>query len=96
LGSFRDALRLEISRANADKLRRVARALIERACEGDVSAIKEIGDRLDGRVPSVVAGDKENPITHQRIERVIVHIEHGRDKVIEHVPSVDPSEGSDS
>jgi hypothetical protein len=75
---FRDALRLEISRANADKLRRVARALIERACEGDVSAIKEIGDRLDGRVPSVVAGDKENPITHQRIERVIVHIEHGR------------------
>jgi hypothetical protein len=36
------------------------------------------GDRIDGRVPNIVAGDKENPITHQRIERVIVQIEHGR------------------
>jgi hypothetical protein len=84
---FRDALRLEISRANADKLRRVARALIERACEGDVSAIKEIGDRLDGRVPSVVAGDKENPITHQRITRVVVQIDRSKGRVIEHDPA---------
>jgi len=30
-------------------LRKVAKALITKASDGDVSAIKEIGDRLDGR-----------------------------------------------
>jgi hypothetical protein len=72
-----DALRLEINRKDADKLRRVARALIDKAMDGDVSAIKEVADRLDGRVPQLVGGDRENPVQFQRIERVIVHIEHG-------------------
>jgi hypothetical protein len=27
--------------------------------EGDVSAIKEVADRLDGRVPQLVGGDRE-------------------------------------
>ena len=56
---FRDALRLEINRKDADKLRRVARALIEKAMDGDVSAIKEVADRLDGRVPQLVGGDRK-------------------------------------
>jgi hypothetical protein len=83
-------------RKGADKLRRSARALIDKAMDGDVQAIKEVADRLDGRVPQVVAGDRENPIPHQRIERVIVQIEREPLKAIEHEPSDGPSEGSDT
>jgi hypothetical protein len=73
---FRDALRMEIDHAgtNHKALRRVARALIKRAQAGDVAAIREIGDRLDGKVPQVIGGDRENPIQFARIERVIVEV----------------------
>lgn len=58
---FRDALRLAISEAedNPRKLRRIAEALYDKAIEGDVAAIKEIGDRLDGKVPQAIGGSEE-------------------------------------
>jgi hypothetical protein len=58
---FRDALRMEIAAAgeNHKALRAVALALIEKAQSGDVQAIKEIGDRLDGKVPQAIGGDDE-------------------------------------
>jgi hypothetical protein len=63
---FRDALRLEIAAAGQDHkaLRQVARALLVRAQDGDVRAIQEIGDRMDGKVPrSLVGDDQGDPIT---------------------------------
>lgn len=53
---FRAALMLEIAAAgeNHKALRAVARALVEKASTGDVQAIKEIGDRLDGKVAQVI------------------------------------------
>lgn len=39
------------------KLDRIAAALVSQACDGDVPAIKEIGDRLDGKVPQAVMGE---------------------------------------
>ncbi len=39
------------------KLDRIVLALVSQACDGDVPAIKEIGDRLDGRVPQAVMGE---------------------------------------
>ena len=47
------------------KLHRVANALYEKAAEGDVSAIKELGDRLDGKAmqENMVTGDADNPLT---------------------------------
>lgn len=61
---FRDALRMEITalQADGDKrgLRRLARALIEKGEDGDVQAIREIADRLDGKVPQAVVGDSEH------------------------------------
>jgi hypothetical protein len=58
---FRDALRMEISEAGDDKrrLRRIAQALLDKAAEGDVPAIKEVADRLDGKVPQGIGGDEE-------------------------------------
>ncbi len=60
---FRDALRLEIAADGVDlkQLRKVARALIIKAETGDVRAIAEIADRLDGKVPQAIGGTDELP-----------------------------------
>ncbi|MEH2695602.1 hypothetical protein DXU03_25850 [Rhizobium johnstonii] len=42
------------------KLRDVADALIAKAIAGDVAAIKEVADRLDGKVPQAVVGDDDH------------------------------------
>lgn len=61
---FRDALRMEIAAAGEDHkaLRRVARALIDKAADGDVPAIKEIADRLDGKPAQAIVGDEDGPV----------------------------------
>ena len=48
---FADALRMEIADAGEDHkaLRGVARKLIEQAEGGDIRAIRELADRLDGK-----------------------------------------------
>ena len=58
--------------ARPGSLRWNARQLLEK---GDVQAIKEIADRLDGKVPQAVVGDDEHDAINvvTRIERVIVH-----------------------
>ena len=58
---FRDALRMEIAAAGDDRkaLRDVAKALIDKAKEGDVTAIRELGDRLDGKPAQAIGGDDE-------------------------------------
>lgn len=72
---FRDALNLAIKESHGDrlKLRAVAESLVEKAIAGDVSAIKEVADRLDGKVPQqqILTGDEDAPIrTVNRIELV--------------------------
>lgn len=77
---FRDALRAEIAAAQNDddfrSLRQIARKLLRRAGEGDVPAIREIGDRLDGKVPQAIVGDNEHDPVNliAKIERVITDI----------------------
>ena len=65
---FRNALRLAAMRpGDADvkgktKLDKIAAALVGEAVKGDVPAIKEIGDRLDGKVPQSVTGEGGGPV----------------------------------
>lgn len=76
--SFAAMLNIAIKEATDDpdktKLRAVADALVDKAMAGDVQAIKEVADRLDGKVPQAVVGDDDaDPISLvHRIERVIV------------------------
>lgn len=44
-----DTIRRVIVQGDGEALRRVAEALVLKAQEGDISAIKELGDRLDGK-----------------------------------------------
>ena len=63
---FREALQRALKAAESDSemLDKVALALVAKAYEGDVPAIKEIADRLDGKVTQPIAGDGDGePIT---------------------------------
>ena len=85
---FRDALRLAIadSKGNFRKLRKIADALADKAMNGDVQAIKEVADRLDGKVAQAITGDDElDPI------KVVSEIRH----VIVDTGNADDSDGED-
>ncbi len=72
---FRDALNMAIAEAGEDfkALRKVATALLDKASAGDVQAIKEVADRMDGKVPQAIVGDNdEPPVRVEAIERHIV------------------------
>lgn len=61
--SFANMLNIAIKEANGlgvTKLRQVAEALVDKAIGGDVQAIKEIAERLDGKVPQALVGDDEH------------------------------------
>lgn len=45
------------------RLHKVANKLYQKAEEGDMSAIKELGDRLDGKALQEIGGDSDSPIT---------------------------------
>lgn len=44
-----DTIRRVIAQSDGEALRRVAEALVLKAQEGDIAAIKELGDRIDGK-----------------------------------------------
>lgn len=70
---FADALRMELAAVGDDQkgLRMIAAKLIEKAAEGDMQAIKELADRVDGKVAqAIVGGDEDdNPIVTEIIIR---------------------------
>ena len=72
-----DAIRRAIARreatGNGADLNKLAETLLDKAAEGDMTAIKELGDRLDGKSAQsvTVAGDPDKPLV-SRVERVIV------------------------
>ena len=45
------------------RIHKVAEALFAKAEEGDIAAIKELGDRLDGKASQEITGDSDAPIT---------------------------------
>ncbi len=72
---FAEALRMEIAAAgdNHKRLRRIANALLEKAETGDIQAIAQVADRLDGRPAqeaTVTIDDKRDATDWTREELV--------------------------
>lgn len=55
-----EAIRRAIVQDDGKRLRMLAEKLLDKAAEGDVSALKELGDRLDGKA-------------HQSIDQTTTH-----------------------
>lgn len=68
----------KLNDADGAALDRLVSALIAKAQEGDVPAIKEVLDRVEGKVPQAVIGDGDEPgisVIHT-IRRIIVDPRH--------------------
>lgn len=64
--TFSNMLRVAISEAHeggGTKLRAVAEALVNKALTGDVPAIREIGDRIEGKVVQAIESDVNVGVT---------------------------------
>ena len=78
--SFANMLRIAISEAvmsedgtSKPKLRMVAEMLVTKALEGDMSAIREVADRLDGKAAQAVeisAPDAPSRLTDAELELI--------------------------
>ena len=67
-----DAINRALLANDGQKLRALADKLIDKALEGDVQALKEIGDRVEGKPAQVLATDPDNPLGFEIIERRVV------------------------
>ncbi len=67
-------LEREGGRKGPRKLELVARAMVRTALEGKAEVYRELGDRVDGKVPQALVGDSESDAIRviARIERTIV------------------------
>lgn len=74
--TFSNMLRIAISEAHEQggtKLRAVADALVNKALTGDVPAIREIGDRLEGKAMQQVevSGEAGGPVLFRTIYEAV-------------------------
>lgn len=61
---WRDAIMLAVNELDGDqkKLRKLAEKLVTEAIEGNVTALKEIGDRLDGKPAQALTDGDGQPL----------------------------------
>ena len=75
---YREALRLELAHmsegVDLKKLREIARAHIEKAAAGDMQAIKELRDTLDGKPMQRLEQDAPDGSPITKIVHEIVHV----------------------
>ncbi len=57
-----DAINRALLAEDGKKLRALADKLIDKALEGDVSALKEVGDRMEGKAAQAITGADGGPL----------------------------------
>lgn len=67
-----NTIRRAIAQGDPDRLRRIADKLLHMAEEGDLGAVKELGDRLDGKPAQSLDVGNKNGEPFQLIQRTIV------------------------
>ena len=74
-----DAIKRALARRADDDgrgLNKLADVLLDKALEGDLQALKELGDRLDGKpAQAIIGGDADDPPIKE--ERVVRYVEPG-------------------
>lgn len=60
---FADAINKALAQDDGKRLRKIAEALLTKASEGDVTAIKEFADRVDGKVIQGIEGQLDHSLT---------------------------------
>jgi hypothetical protein len=69
-----NTIRRAIAQSDPERLRRIAEALLNKAEEGDLQAMKELGDRVDGKpAQSIAVGNEPGQEFVTKIVREIVH-----------------------
>lgn len=72
---FNDALRIAL-RSNPLRLRRIVEKLTEKAEDGDLAAIREVADRLDGRpVAQQHNAENDGQIIHITIRKLVYDVD---------------------
>jgi len=83
---YREALRLELADMSEGidlkKLREIARTHIEKAAAGDMQAIKELADRLDGRPAQILEHTGPDSKSITKIVNEIVHVHKTREEIL--------------
>lgn len=64
-----DAVRLEAMKTG--KIQKAAQKLVDMAVAGDMAAIKELGDRLEGKAVQAIAGDPDQPFVTKIIQEIV-------------------------
>jgi hypothetical protein len=90
---FRDALRMELAAAGEDmkKLREIARVHIARCEAGDMQAIKELRDTLDGR-PAQAIEHIEEVDEGRRITKIVHEFVHVNKQTPEELAALNEAE----
>src|SRR5215472_10691635 len=80
---YREALRMELAAAGEDlkKLREIARVHIEKAAGGDMQAIKELADRLDGKPTQILEHSAPSSLPPRKLTYEIVHVTETREQI---------------
>jgi len=60
---------LRMANEDPQALEKLASKLVNLASNGDLGALKEIGDRIEGKPTQMIAGDPEQPIEHNHYIR---------------------------
>ena len=79
-----DALRIAASEKDVEgirKLRRIAEATVQAAMAGDMAAVKEVGDRLDGKA-------HQSSDHTERVDVTVTHISEASDEFAHLVTAV--------
>lgn len=59
-----NTIRRAIAQGDPDRLRNIAEKLLNEALDGKPWAIRELGDRLEGKAPQAIVGAEGGPIEH--------------------------------